>query len=45
MNEKAREAGKRQKDLNDDQEIGVMVNWEINLKLAEEAGLTPEDLG
>lgn len=36
MNEKAREAGKRQKDLNDVQEIGAMVKREINLKLAEQ---------
>lgn len=39
MNEKATEVGKRQKDLNDDQEIGDwMVNLQINLKLAEEVG-------
>lgn len=38
MNGKAREVGKRQKDLNDDQEIGVMVNGEINLTLEEQMG-------
>lgn len=38
MNENAREVGKRQKDLIDDQEIGVMTKEEINLNLAEQTG-------
>lgn len=40
MNENAREVGKRQKDLNDDQEIRVMTKEEINLNLAEQMGQT-----